>query len=105
MVRRRNYTFTNKKNSEKALMGSALGVISLLSMAAVIFLAYSKNGAAAEGYGFTGLFATIFSVSGLILGILALREKDRFHFFSWLSVILNAAVLLVIGFLLYIAVW
>ena len=85
-------------------MGTILGVISLVSMGIVIFLSYQKNGETPVSYGLTGLLATIFSMIGLILGILTLQEKENFRLFPWLSTILNVLVLSVMGFLLYAGV-
>ncbi len=104
MARRKNYVFTNKKHSDKAIMGMILGIISLASMIAVIFLSYSKGGQVPAGYGFSGLLATVFSVIGLVLGITTLREKNQFLFFPLLGVIFNGLALVIIGVLLYTAV-
>ena len=104
MGKRKNFIFTNKKHSERAIMGTILGVISLVSMGIVIFLSYQKNGETPVSYGLTGLLATIFSMIGLILGILTLQEKEYFRLFPWLSTILNVLVLSVMGFLLYAGV-
>ena len=104
MGKRRNFIFTNKKHSEKAIMGTILGMISLVSLGIVIFLSYQKNGETPVSYGLTGLLATIFSMIGLILGILTLQEKENFRLFPWLGTILNVLALAVIGFLLYVGV-
>ena len=104
MGKRRNFTFTNKKHSEKAIMGTILGMISLVSLGIVIFLSYQKNGETPVSYGLTGLLATIFSMIGLILGILTLQEKENFQLFPWVGTILNVVALVVIGFLLYVGV-
>ena len=104
MGKRKNFIFTNKKHSERAIMGTILGVISLVSMGIVIFLSYQKNGETPVSYGLTGLLATIFSMIGLILGILTLQEKENFRLYPWLSTILNVLVLSVMGFLLYAGV-
>lgn len=104
MGKRRNFIFTNKKHSEKAIMGTILGMISLVSLGIVIFLSYQKNGETPVSYGLTGLLATIFSMIGLIIGILTLQEKENFRLFPWLGTILNMLSLAVIGVLLYVGV-
>lgn len=100
---RKNYMFTNRRHSDKAVMGMILGIISLASMIAVIFLSYSKGGNVPEGYGFTGLFAVVFSVVGLALGITSMREKNQFLLFPVIGIILNGVALVLIGVLLYAA--
>ncbi|MBQ8231918.1 MAG: hypothetical protein IJZ34_08345 [Lachnospiraceae bacterium] len=104
MGKKRNFIFTNKKHSEKAIMGTILGMISLVSLGIVIFLSYQKNGETPVSYGLTGLLATIFSMIGLIIGILTLQEKENFRLFPWLGTILNVLALAVIGVLLYVGV-
>lgn len=100
-MRKKSYKFTNKKHSDKAIMATILGIISLVSLGIVVYLAYSKGGVAPEGYGFTGLLATIFSFIGLVLGITTLQEKEQFKLFPWLGVILNVLSLGSIALILY----
>ena len=98
---RRNYIFTNKKHSNRAIMSVILGMISTVSLAIVVRLTYLQDGEATVGYGVTGLLATIFSLVGLVLGIVTLREKDYYRLFPRLGVVLNLLALGWIGFMLY----
>lgn len=104
MARKRSFIFTNKKHSDKAVMGTILGIISLASLGIVLFLSYQKQGDVPVGYGITGLLATIFAITGLVLGVITSREKDNFPLFPWLAVILNVLVLASLGILLYAGV-
>ena len=101
MGRKRSYIFTNKKHSNRAIMSTILGVISTASLAAVIYLSYTKKGDAPTGYGVTGLLVVIFSVIGLILGALTAREKDMYKLFPCLGILLNLIALIVIGLVVY----
>ncbi len=100
-MKRKNFTFTNKKHSNGASMSAILGSISLLSMIIVICLAYQKGGETPHGYGMTGLFSTVFSLIGLCLGLLTLKNKENYRLFPWLGTIINGLVLIGIGFVLY----
>ena len=80
-MRKKNYIFTNKKHSDKAIMSTILGVISLVSLGIVTYLSYSQGGVMHGGYGVTGVLATVYSLIGLILGVLTLRDKDIYRFF------------------------
>ena len=82
-------------------MATILGIISIVSMGIVVYLTYLKQGVAQPGYGVTGLFAAIFSLIGLGLGVVTTRNKNFYPIFPWLGVILNAVSLLGIGLLLY----
>ena len=82
-------------------MSTILGIISLVSLGIVTYLSYSRGGVM-HGYGVTGVLATIYSLIGLILGILTLRDKDIYRFFPVLGTILNVISLGGISFLLYL---
>lgn len=101
-MKRKNYIFTNKKHSEKAIMATILGIISIVSMIIVIYLTYLKNGETTVGYGMTGVLATIFSLIGLCLGLVTIREKENYKLFPILGIILNVLVLLGMAFILYL---
>ena len=98
---RKNYIFTNKKHSQRAIMSTILGIISTASLGIVVYLTYLRKGDATVGYGVTGLLATIFSLVGLGLGIATVRNKTYYRLFPWLGVILNLIALGSISFLLY----
>lgn len=98
---RKNYIFTNKKHSQRAIMSTILGIISTVSLGIVVYLTYLRQGDAPVGYGVTGLFATLFSLVGLGLGIATIRDKTYYRLFPWLGLILNLVALGSISFLLY----
>ena len=91
-MRKKNYIFTNKKHSDKAIMSTILGVISLVSLGIVTYLSYSQGGVMHGGYGVTGVLATVYSLIGL----------DIYRFFPVLGTILNVISLGGISFLLYL---
>lgn len=99
---RRNYIFTNKRHSHRAIMSTILGIISIVSLVIVVYLTYRKDGDAAVGYGFTGLLATLFSLIGLVLGVITVRNKEYYRLFPWLGVGLNLFALGSISLILYL---
>lgn len=104
MKRRKNYKFTNKKNTNGAVMAAVLGVISLVSLAAAVLAAYGNAGETAVKYGFVGLFAALFSLVGLVLGIVAVQDKDCYKFLPVLGILLNFLALALIALILYAGV-
>ena len=101
MARRKGYIFTNKKHSEKGIMGMILGIISMVSLILVVVFSYYKQGEAPAGYGVTGLLAGIFSMIGLILTIPDVRNQDTYHLFSWIGILLNGLSIAFICLILY----
>ena len=98
-MKRKNYIFTNRKHSERAIMSAVLGIISNGSLGIVIYLTYLNGGNAPLSYGLTGLLATVFSLIGLVLGVLTVQEKDRFKLFPIAGIILNLIALGILVFL------
>lgn len=103
MSQKKNYMFTNRRHSGKAIMSTVFGVLCTVSLAVVVVLSYSRSGDVPAGYGFTGLFAAILSLVGMLLGVLALREADRFRLFGWLGILFNGVSLGAISGILYAA--
>lgn len=99
---KRGYKFTNKKHPPQALASMILGMVSLLGMAAVIYRSFTDNGATHPGYGLTGLLSVIFTVIGIILGILSLKKRDSYRFFGYMGIILNGLVLAAVAYLCYL---
>ena len=89
MRKKKSYIFTNKRQSNRAIMATILGVISLLSLFAVIYLTYIQAGSAPISYGLTGFLALIMSLVGLVLGIVTVIEKDYYKIFPVLGIVLN----------------
>lgn len=105
MSQKRSYMFTNRKHSQKAVMSTVFGVLCTVSLVVVIVLSYRRDGDIPAGYGFTGVFATLLSLIGLVLGALAVREKDRFKLFGWLGILLNGISLAMVSGILYVAAY
>ncbi len=103
MSQKKNYMFTNRRHSGKAIMSTVFGVLCTMSLVVVVVLSYSRSGDVPAGYGFTGLFAAILSMVGMLLGVLALREADRFKLFGWLGILFNGVSLGAVSGILYAA--
>ena len=55
-------------------------------------------------YGVIGLFSAIYSLTGLILGIVTVWEKNYYKLFPVLGILLNMAALAGVGLILYMGV-
>jgi hypothetical protein len=101
MKRKKGYIFTNKRHSQKGIFSAVLGLISIISLTAVIYLTYLNGGAAPISYGLTGLLSAIYSVTGFVLGIKTLQDREKYRFFPIVGIITSSLTLVGISFLLY----
>ena len=101
MARRPGYKFTNRIHPKRAIMGTILGIISLVSLFLAIYLSYANGGNNPGSAGMTGLLITLFSIVGLVLGIITIMERDRYHLFPVLAIVLNVIALGGISLILY----
>lgn len=99
--KRPGYIFTNKTHSNKAIMSTILGVISIMALGSVLYLAYVQKGNAPISYGLTGLLIMLFSLTGFIMGITTALEKDRYKLFPGLGICFNLIALAGIAFVVY----
>lgn len=102
---KKNYIFTNKRYSEKSIMSTILGLISLGAVMAAVYLTFAAGGEAMVGYGVTVLLSAVFSIAGLILGIMSRLEKDKFYFFSYVGIVTNLLAVSSIGYIIYAGVY
>ena len=105
MAKKRSYIFTNKEHPQKALMSTILGIVSAVSIIASLYLTFQNGGVARPRYGAAFLLAALFSVAGLILGILSRMEPDKYYLFSYLGLAINILVLAGTGFILFAGVY
>ncbi len=85
-------------------MSVILGVISLAALVTAVFFAYRSGGEAAVKYGFTGVLATVFSLVGIVLGVLTACDRSYYRFFPVLGVVLNLLDLGCVSLILYAGV-
>ena len=101
----RKYIFTNKKESKKGIMSAVLGIIALVSLIFAVYETFRNQGQALVKYGVAALFALLFALAGIVLGIMSKMEEDRFYLFSYLGIILNLLAIAGIGFIIYAGVY
>lgn len=100
-LHRRGFIFTNKAHSHKGIMSAILSMISLCSVFLTIYYTYKAGGKAPLKYGFSVLLSLIYTVAGLILGIMGRLEKDKFYLFAYWGIIVNSLMLIGIILLLF----
>lgn len=85
-------------------MSVILGIISLAALVTVVFFSYRSGGEAAVKYGFTGVLAMVFSLIGMVLGVLTTCNRNYYRFFPVLGVVLNLIALGGVSLILYAGV-
>lgn len=83
-------------------MATILGIISIASLAIVVFLTYMSAGEAPVGYGVTGLLATVFSAIGLGLSIVTFQDRQYYRVFPVLGIGFNLIALGGVSLILYV---
>ncbi len=100
-MKKNSYMFTNKEHTQKGIMATILGVISLASIGYIVFESYRRAGEVPLQYGAVAFLVMIFAFVGIVLGVLSKSEKDKFYFFSYLGIVLNVLVLAALSVILY----
>jgi len=97
----RKYIFTKRDNAKKGIMSTVLGIISIITLILIVYFSFLRNGEVPERYAATMLIIAIFSLTGIILGIIGLFEKEKYHLFPRIGVLLNTIAAGIIGFIIY----
>ena len=93
--------FTSKQHTQKGIMSTILGIISLGTLAYAVVMSYLKAGDIPRQYGAAAMLVMIFAFIGIILGVVSKTERDKFYFFTYLGIVLNVLALAVISIILY----
>lgn len=101
MGKKNGYIFTNKEHSRKGIMATILGVISVVTLAYMVAVSYRRDGEVPSRYGATVMLVMIFAFVGILLGVLARTERDKYYLFAYLGIVLNILVLAAISVILY----
>ena len=100
-VPKKGYKFTNKKHSEKSVMSTVFGALSMISMIVLIYLSCRLRGEVPVNYGIAVMLILVFGIVGLILGVLAMQEREKFRFFAIMGLVLNGLAIVSVSAVLY----
>ncbi|MCR4745863.1 MAG: DUF6142 family protein [Lachnospiraceae bacterium] len=98
---KRRYLFTSSKPSEKGILSSILGGLSLLMFVPVIQSVLKAGGITGSRMGAIGFVSCLFSVAGIAVGVISLMEKDTYRFFPRLGFIVSLLMFIIWGGILY----
>lgn len=99
LIFKRRYIFTDNVHPRKGILSFILGVIAAVALIMCVKAAFDTGGVANIKYGVATLLAFGYSIAGLVLGILALKQKKIFKIFPGLGIIINTLNILTVIFL------
>ena len=82
-------------------MSVILGVMGIASIVVAIAFTYARGGNATLEYGGVVLLCLMYGFTGLVLGILSKREPDKYYFISYLGMVLNSIIIIMVSLILY----
>ncbi len=82
-------------------MSAVFGALSLFTYCTCIQLAYLGRTYDTDRLGSSALLATIFMITGFILGVISVLEHDKFRFFRILGIVMNVISFFVLSAILY----
>lgn len=86
-------------------MAVILGVISLVSLGAAVFMVFRNENGSVQRYGVVGILAAVYSAVGLALGIVTAVRPDYYKLFPVLAILLNGVALAAVALILYMGVY
>lgn len=101
MAKKNSYMFTSKQHTQKGIMSTILGVISLVTLAYTVVMSYLRAGNVPIQYGAAAMLVMIFAFVGIVLGLISKTERDKFYLFAYIGIVLNVLALAVISMILY----
>lgn len=89
------YKFSDKTHSGKGMLATGFGLASLVILIVLIAISGKLHGKGSIYLGSVGLVAVMFSVIGLIIGIVSFFEPNKYKLFSNIGAIFNIVILLI----------
>ena len=98
------YKFTNKKHSIGGIVSTLMAIIAIALLIIAVMFSFKAAGNGGEEVGTMALLSAVFSVVGLITGLLSYREYDRYYTFSLIGSLLNGIVTILLIMLLFVGI-
>ncbi|WP_026507521.1 DUF6142 family protein [Butyrivibrio sp. MC2013] len=95
---KRRYIFTDNVHPVKGVMSFILGVVAAATLFVCVRMAYFAGGIASEKLGMALVWAFLYSVAGLVLGIMGERQRNIFRLFPTSGIVIcTVDILIMIG--------
>lgn len=93
MAKKRMYSFAEEKHSGKGIASTVLGFLSLIIFGVLAWLAWYLDGQGGAYLGSIGFTGMVFTVCGVVLGLMSFGENNVRYFFSKFGSVLNGIML------------
>lgn len=93
MAKKRMYSFAEKKQSKRGITSTVLGVISLIILLVLVYIAFFTGGQGGIYLGSIGLLSIVLAIAGISYGLWSFRERDVYYAFSQVGSVLNGCIL------------
>lgn len=90
----KNFKFSDKVHPKKGILSFVFGILGMLTLFITSYLSFRAKGNAGMIIGLAGFIAFMLSIAGVVLAILALRQKDIHYRFPVMGGILCGMLLL-----------
>ncbi|MBQ4293874.1 MAG: hypothetical protein IJT05_06890 [Lachnospiraceae bacterium] len=95
MPRNRRYKFTQKKHSKLGLVAFFFGIGGLLGFVLALVFSARAKGTMSPAAGVFGISFFLVSLAGMIMGIVASRDEDKFQVLPRAALIISIAGMLI----------
>lgn len=94
----KSFKFTDKVHPVKGILSFCFAVLGIITFLILSYVSYKAKGNASLYIGLFGVIALLFSVAGVVLSIMSMRQKDIHYRFPIIGGVLCSALL--IGYIL-----
>ena len=101
---KRKYKFTNKKHSVGGVLATLMALVAIALIVVAVVISFKARGSGGAEVGTLSLMAMVFSVFGLVMGLLSFREIDRYYTFSYIGSIMNGIITILLVMLLLVGI-
>ena len=102
MIHKGKYKFSVNTLSKRGLLSTVCGILSFFSLIGALFMVLRDGGALNDRLGAIGFVSSLFSVTGVILGIKSLDEEDTLKFIPWIGMVTSMVSMMAWGVVVYV---
>lgn len=105
MANRHRFIFTSKKNPPQGIMSTILGVLSICMLVHLVLASFRAQGLISVREGAAMLLAFLFSIAGVVCGLVGKNTRNTFHLFCYIGIALNMIAFALCCVVLYIGMY